>query len=293
MKNISMRDGSLFSSIRSIFFELEKLGNKDRELILSILNGLTFPYEGIKYFTFSINESIPHSEINDAIYIFVDEAGDMDFSAKGSRHYMFNFLVKTRPFQLHEHIANFRYELIERNLDPFIDRKLDIESFHAHNDNKHIKKRMFEIISTFGPDAVKVYSYILEKPKVHPEKRKEATRFYIDNLAFATSQLLEKLAIQSNFIIITDRLPVKKMKNALLKALKTGIETHSKEIGKPLSYSIHNHCSASSSNLQIIDYIGWAIYRKYEHGDDTYYEMIDQYLVEEAVMTKNRIEEHY
>ena len=31
-------------------------------------------------------------------YIFVDEAGDMDFSARGSQYYMFSFLVKKRPF---------------------------------------------------------------------------------------------------------------------------------------------------------------------------------------------------
>ena len=30
----------------------------------------------------------------EVLYIFVDEAGDMDFSPRGSKHYMFNFLVK-------------------------------------------------------------------------------------------------------------------------------------------------------------------------------------------------------
>jgi hypothetical protein len=42
-----------------------------------------------------------------------------------------------------------------------------------------------------------------------------------------------------------------------------------------------------------IDYIGWAINRKYEHGDPSYYEMIKQYLLEEEVMTKDRVEVHY
>jgi len=42
--------------------------------------------------------------MNKIIYIFVDEAGDMDFSAKGSKYYMFNFLIKSRPFRLHEYL---------------------------------------------------------------------------------------------------------------------------------------------------------------------------------------------
>ena len=35
-----------------------------------------------------------------------------------------------------------------------------IELFHAHKDNKYIKNEMFNIISTFEKDMVKVYSYI-------------------------------------------------------------------------------------------------------------------------------------
>jgi hypothetical protein len=212
--------------------------------------------------------------MNEMVYIFVDEAGDMDFSPKGSKHYMFNFLVKTRPFQLHEHIASYRYDLLERNLDPMVDKRLDIEAFHACEDNKYIRQRMFEIISTFTPDAVQVYSYILEKPKVNPTKRKENAVFYIDNLTYAITQLLDKIGIDQNFIIITDRLLLQANKNTL-------------------RYTLHHHCSASSSNLQIIDYIGWAINRKYEHGDGSYYEMIKKYLLEEEVMTKDRTEMHY
>jgi len=119
------------------------------------------------------------SDNNQVIYIFVDEAGDMDFSANGSTYYMFNFLVKQRPFRVHEHIANYRYSLLERNLNLFNERRLDIEYFHAHNDNKYIKEELFSIISTFDKERVKVYSYILEKPKVNPQKRKEKERFYI------------------------------------------------------------------------------------------------------------------
>lgn len=120
----------------------------------------------LEVLNFAINENIPQSTISNAVYIFVDEAGDMDFSIKGSKYYMFNFLVKTRPFQLHEYIkANYRYELIEWNLDPFVKDILDIEKFHAHLDNKYIRQRMFEIIGTFAQEAVQVYSYILEKAK--------------------------------------------------------------------------------------------------------------------------------
>ncbi|HQT36810.1 MAG TPA: DUF3800 domain-containing protein, partial [Sulfuricurvum sp.] len=275
------------------YFELQKIDTEDKQLILEFINGFRSDYSETTNIEFAINENIHQSNIGDAVYIFVDESGDMDFSTKGSKHYMFNFLVKTRPFQLHEYIANYRYELIERNLDPFVKEVLDIEAFHACEDNKYIRQKMFETISTFTKEAVQVYSYILEKPKVHPEKRKERSIFYVDNLMFAITQLLDKIHINRNFIIITDRLPVLANKNAQIKALKKGIKQYLKTNGKDLRYTIHHHCSASSSNLQIIDYIGWAVNRKYEHGDPSYYEMIKQYLLEEEVMTRDRVEVHY
>ncbi len=66
-----------------------------------------------------------------------------------------------------------------------------------------------------------------------------------------------------------------------------------KEHNLDFRYDIFHHCSASSANLQIIDYIGWAVYRKYEHGDDKYYEKVKKYILEEDIVTKNRGIKYY
>lgn len=275
------------------FMDFNNLDDEDKKLLVSLFNGLPHNYYEICSITFSINTEIAVESISDTVYIFVDEAGDMDFSAKGSKHYMFNFLVKRRPFNLHERIANYRYSLLERNLDPLSGKRLDIEAFHAHNDNKYIKNELFKIISTFDEQGVKVYSYILEKPKVEPDKRVEPGRFYIDNLSFSIQRLLDKLEIENNFIIITDNLPVKKNKNKQIGALKKGIKDYIKRESHNIRYDIFHHCSASSTNLQIVDYLGWAIFRKYEHLQDNYYEMISKYILDEELMTKDRKVEHY
>jgi hypothetical protein len=231
--------------------------------------------------------------MSNIIYIFVDEAGDMDFSAKGSKYYMFNFLIKSRPFNLHEYISNYRYSVLERNLNTLDGRRLDIEAFHACEDNKYIKEEMFNIIATFDKNSVMSYSYILEKPKVLPTKRKEKDKFYIDNLNLAIQQLLDKLKIDKNFVIITDRLPVQKNKRQQVGALKKGIKRYLKKNNLEIRYDIFHHCSASSVNLQIVDYISWAIFRKYERGEDSYYLKIEEYLIGIDLMTKNREINHY
>jgi hypothetical protein len=275
------------------YLELKSLSVEDMKILITLFNGLPHGYHEITSIEFAINTDIKPANIDDVIYIFVDEAGDMDFSSKGSRHYMFNFLVKKRPFNLHEYISSYRYALLERNLDPLNGTRLDIEAFHAHKDNKYIKEELFNIISTFNKESVKVYSYILEKPKVEPTKREEKDRFYIDNLNYSIQRLLDKLEIDTNFIIITDRLPVQKNKNKMVGALKKGIHKYIKVNNLKIRYDIFHHSSASSANLQIVDYISWAIFRKYEMKQDNYYKWIEKYIIDEELMTKDRKKNHY
>ena len=183
--------------------------------------------------------------------------------------------------------------MLERNLDPLNGTRLNIEAFHACEDNKYIKNEIFNIISTFNKDSVKSYSYILEKPKVEPNKRQEKDKFYIDNLTHAIAQLLDKLQIDKNFVIITDRLPVQKNKNKQVSALKKGIKEYLKSNDLNIRYDIFHHCSASSVNLQIVDYISWAIFRKYERNQDIFYKKIEKYLIDIDLMTKDRKVSHY
>jgi len=265
----------------------------DNKKLINIFEGLFDSNTYIHDIEFKINTNIGIENITDTIYIFIDESGDMNFTQTGSKYYMFNFLVKKRPFKLHEYIANYRYELLEKSLDPLMAKRLNIEYFHAHNDNKHIKNELFNIISTFDIDAVKIYSYILEKEKVQPNKRELNEDFYIDNLIFSIGKLLEKNKITSDFIIITDNLPVARNRKKQEKALKVGVTKYIKEHKLNLRYDIFHHCSASSSNLQIIDYIGWAIFKKYEYNDDSYYNKIKKYILKEDIVTKNRGVKYY
>jgi len=158
---------------------------------------------------------------------------------------------------------------------------------------KYIRDEMFNLISTFDKNSVKSYSYILEKPKVDPSKTNEKDKFYIDNLNFAIHKLLDELDIKKNFIVITDKLPVHQNKNRQIAALKKGIKEYIKTKQLDIRYDIFHHCSASSVNLQIADYISWAIFRKYEKNEESFYKKIEKYLIKIDEMTKDRKVLHY
>jgi len=275
------------------YLYLNDLKDEEKQLLITLFNAFEYTDNFIRYIEFKIDNKISIPNINDTIYIFIDEAGDMDFSKKGSKYYMFNFLVKQRPFNLHEYISNYRYSLLERNLNPLNGKRLDIEAFHAHKDNKYIKNELFNIITTFDESSIKIYSYILEKQKVNPEKTDKKEEFYIKNLSYSIQRLLDKLNIEKNFIIITDRLPVNKYKSKQIRALKNGIKKYIQKNSPSIRYDIFHHCSASSVNLQIIDYISWAIFRKHERNDNFFYKKIEKYILDEENMTENRGRSYY
>lgn len=283
----------LFIHPNNFLFFKNELSKDDKDLLITLFDSLPHNYYEINSLVFAIDTNITIEKITDTIYIFVDEAGDMDFSKNGTKHYMFSFLVKKRPFKLHEYISNYRYTLLENNLSKFSNFKVDIEAFHASYDNKYVRDELFNIIETFEKEAVKVYSYILEKPKVEPLKRKDKDSFYIENLKYSIQRLLDKFDIDTNFIIITDRLPLKQNKKKQIKALKEGIKNYISNKKLDIRYDIFHHCSASSVNLQIIDYISWAIFRKYERNDIKYYDKIKKYILDEELMTKERKINHY
>ena len=217
-------------------------------------------------------------------YIFVDEAGNLDFSNKGTKYFLFTFLIKKRPFELENKLSKLKFDLIEWSVKN--NKHLDLEYFHATEDNSHIRKRMFELISELDNSKLEVYSYILEKNKVLPEKREDKDKFYINNLKYATINVLS--FIDEDFVIFTDRLPIKHNKSKLIKGLKKGIGTYLDNKPISIKYGIFHHSSASNAYLQIVDYINWAIFRKYERDDLNYYDMIKKYVKVKEVLTKDR-----
>ncbi len=94
--------------------------------------------------------------------------------------------------------------------------------------------------------------------------------------------------MQNNDIKIIQNLLMQQNKKKQIKALRTGIKGYMTKNNSSLRYDIFHHSSASSVNLQVIDYIGWAIHRKYEMDDDRFYEKIKEYLIDEDIVTKER-----
>lgn len=203
------------------------------------------------------------SSRNRFLYIFLDEAGDFDFSVNGSRYFLLGSVSRERPFGDYNDFINLKYELVEHGMN--------IEYYHASEDTQSVRDKVFEIIA-HSLAGMRIDSLIVEKRKTNPELH-EATKFYSRMLGSLLRYILERYALSqySEVLVFTDRIPVSGKRSAVEKAVKT---TLSRMLPKSGRYRLLHHDSKSNFQLQIADYCNWAIFRKWSRSDLRSYNLI-------------------
>jgi hypothetical protein len=201
--------------------------------------------------------------MNNTLYIFVDEGGNLDFSNQGTNYFTLTALTKIRPFVIYEPLVNLKYDLWEKDIE--------FEYFHATEDTYQTRKEFFKLIST-NLSKFTVDSIIVEKCKTHPTLQDHA-KFYIKIFDMLFGYVLSRYQGKfSNIFIITDDIPVKKKKKDVEKAIKLYISRWIKST--QTHYKIFHYASKSDINLQIVDYFNWAIFRKWERSDLINYDLV-------------------
>lgn len=190
------------------------------------------------------------------LYVFLDEAGNLDFSPGGTRYFVLSSLTKERPFHAGKELIELKYDLVEQGTG--------LEYFHAAEDRQAVRNGVFAIIARHL-EAVRVDSLIVEKQKVPPAIRADEA-FYPKMLGILLYGLLRRvsLSLYQEVIVFTDSVPVQRRRQAIEKAAKT---TLAGMLPPGTRYRLYHHDSKSNLDLQIADYCNWAIYRKWTLGD--------------------------
>ncbi len=212
---------------------------------------------------------------DETLYMFLDEGGNFVFSPKGTNYFVLTCLTFQRPFPAYDHLTMINYDLLENGID--------LQYFHATEDKQAVRDRVFNLIqknlSYFTVDSV-----IIEKRKTNPVLR-EKGKFYLKVFDFLMKSVLET-RIHSGIkqlLIFTDQIPMESDRKAVEKGIKITVSHH---LGEKIKYHIYHHPSKSNFNLQVVDYINWAIYRKWEAGDLRSYNLVKQAIKGEADIFK-------
>lgn len=197
------------------------------------------------------------------IYIFLDEAGNFDFSPSGTPYFILGSLTKERPFKAYQELTDLKYDLIEQGTD--------VEHFHASEDRQEVRNNVFQIIAG-NLQGCKVDATIIEKRKTAPSLH-DSAKFYPKMLGYHLRYILERVnwGGVAEVVVITDRIPVVKKRQAVEKAVKL---TLADMLPKGAIYRVLHHDSKSNFDLQIADYCTWALHRKWTQGDERSYKLI-------------------
>jgi len=215
------------------------------------------------------------------LFIFLDEAGNDDFSPSGTKYLLLSSIATENPALLVAELYELKHGICQSGID--------LEYFHATTDKQWVRDRVFQLLAS--STHLQVDSLIVEKAKTYPAianylKLYPRISFYL--LRFVLDRF--DLAIYDHVFVFLDYLAVKGKREALIKGTKEAISLlleHAKR------YSVHQHRSMSHPYLQVADYYCWAIYRKWEANDYRSYDLVRNQISSEFDIFQRGTERFY
>lgn len=204
----------------------------------------------------------------------MDESGDLGFNFKKK---------KTSQF----FVVTFVFVKDKDNLDRMVKKifksftKTEVRNhnsvLHAHKENPNTRKKLLHLFHEKKvADVIFIY---LNKKKVytHLQDEKHVLYNYVTNILLDRVCSKKLIPINEKIRVIASRRETNKFLNANFSSyLKNQVKNNHK-----LDIEIDIVSTSAEKGLQVADMISWSIFRKYEHGDETYYNIIKEEIVEE------------
>jgi len=176
---------------------------------------------------------------------------------------------------------NKLYQALDKERYDLIEYGLNLEHFHCCEDNKYVKNKTFDILKNNLNFKHRIDTIIWEKNEYYKDKSK----FYAKILGQLLSYIFSDFKPEEirEVVVITDNIPIQGKKEGFKKAIKQELTLHLSKYG--IKYRVLHHASKSHFGLQIADYFNWAIFRKWERGDEEYYNKIKELINTEITMS--------
>ncbi len=206
-------------------------------------------------------------------YLFMDESGCLgfDFTKGGTTKYFIITCLFSDSKRSLEKICRKIHEGLQKN----IKRRSGV--LHCNKEKDVTRRRLFKMLSEKDVAVMAIY---LNKKKVYTKLHDEKHVLY----NYVTNILLDRIFSRK---ILPDAdggvvlIASKRETNKFLNGNFSEYLNHQAGSTHGIKLEIEIKTPAEEKSLQIVDFVSWAIFRKYEHGDESYYEMIKEKIVEE------------
>jgi hypothetical protein len=206
-------------------------------------------------------------------YIFLDESGDLGFDLKKkgtSKHFLITFLFAKDKTALERVVKKTFRSMPKKQIWQHVG------ILHAYKEHPKTRLRM---IKAFNDTDVSVLCIYLNKKQVYTKLQDEKSVLYTNVTNILLSRLFTKKLVPTDgavHLIASRRETNRFLNKNFMDYLKAQTKTN-----HALDLKVDIKTPAEEKALQVADMISWAIFRKYEFNDDSYYELIKQKIVEE------------
>lgn len=204
-------------------------------------------------------------------YIFMDESGDLgfDFKKKGTTSYfLITFLFTKDKRSVEKCVKKVHLGLRKKY------KKVGV--LHAYKEEPVTRKRL---LSLLNQKDCKIMTILLNKKKVYTKLQDEKPVLYNYVSNILLDRIFSKKLLQSDdpIEIVASRKETNKFLNQNFKSYLRAqlMENHNIDI------AISVKTPHEEKALQAVDFVSWAIFRKYESKDNTYYNIIRNIVIEE------------
>ena len=210
-------------------------------------------------------------------YIFLDESGDLGFDKtkkRSSKYFVITFLFtdKKRPIDKIVKVTHSSLKKIHKQKGGVL---------HCYHEKPITRTRL---LSKLAQKDIKIMTVYLNKNKVYTRLHKEKDVLY----NFVTNILLDRICTKK-LIPIDEKIDLIASRKETNKFLNTNFKNYLSAQVKSnheLDISIEIKTPHEEKALQAVDFLSWSIFRKYEQGDESYYEIFKSKIYEENILFK-------
>lgn len=205
-------------------------------------------------------------------YIFLDESGDLGFKSSSSKWFLFTIAIVSDSRSLER--------VIKRIWRPLKKKHKRLGELHAYHADAITRTRVLQRLSEL--EDLKVLTIILNKKKVYVDLQNQKNYLY----NYTANILLDRLH-SSGLLKIGEAIELyidRKDTNKRLRENFVEYLNNAMLVRRDGVFRVTLHASHENKSLQAVDFISWAIFRKYEHGDFEYYELIKSKIADERLL---------
>ena len=216
------------------------------------------------------------------ICVFADEFGNFDFSlgTGASRYFGLATVTFFDDQQARVDLQQLRFDLAWEGIT-------HSGPFRATTDQQAIRDRVFAILE---PHNFRVDATILEKRKSQPQLRSSRERFYQHAWYLHMKYVARQIADASDeLLVVAASIGTKKE----LESFQRGVLDVIQQVSPAFTTKTAQWPANADTGLQVADYCGWAIQRKWERSDLRSYDLIRDKMSTEFDVFSLGVEHYY